>query len=114
MARVPETARIQYMGLWLLLHSNNLVPNSVRLFRGPSRQPRNSAHSGDAMSDRGVDGPAVGRMLRLGSMAATFSDSRSRQPVWRDVRAPHAASWHWASANTFQGASSECDFGALG
>src|SRR5215472_15963599 len=66
------------------------------------------------MSDRGVDGPAGGRMLRLGSMAATFSDSRSRQPVWRDVRAPPAASWHWASANTFQGASSECDLGALG
>jgi putative transposase len=24
--------------------------------------------------------------LRLGSMATTFSDSRSRQPIWRDVR----------------------------
>jgi hypothetical protein len=33
--------------------SNNLVPNSVRLFRGPARQPRNYA-----ISDRGVEGPA--------------------------------------------------------
>ena len=55
---------------------------------------RQMAVSGDAISDRGVDGPAGGRMLRLGSMATTISDSRSRQPVWRDVRTPPAASWH--------------------
>ena len=86
--------RQELLALHRRRRSNNLVPNSVRLFRGQARQPRNSAHSGDAISDRGVDGPAVGRMLRLGSMATTFSDSRSRQPVWRDVRAPPAASRH--------------------
>jgi len=60
------------MGLRPLLRSNNLVPNPVRHFCGPARQQRKSARGGDAMSDCGVDGPAVGRMLRLGSMAATI------------------------------------------
>jgi putative transposase len=53
-------------------------PNPLRLFCGSARQQRNSARSGDAVSNRRVDGPAVGRMLRLRSMAATISDSRSR------------------------------------
>jgi putative transposase len=60
----------------------------------PARQSRNFARRGDAVSDCGVDCPADSRMLRLGSMAATFSHSRPRQPLWRDIRPPRATPWH--------------------
>ena len=37
------------------------------------------------MSNRGMDGAADHRMLRVGSMAATISNSRPGQPLWRDI-----------------------------
>jgi hypothetical protein len=43
------------------------------------------------MSNRGVDGTANHRMLRLGSMAATISYLRAGQPLWRNIRAPRGA-----------------------
>src|SRR5215469_9106789 len=61
------------MGLRLLLRSDHLVSDATRLFCGPAPQQRNSARGGDAMSNRGVDGAADHRMLRVGSMAATIS-----------------------------------------
>jgi len=82
------------MGMRLLLRSNYLVPDTVRLFCGPARQQRNPTRGGDAMSDCRVDGAADHRMLRVGSMAATISNSRPGQPLSRDIRAPLAAPWH--------------------
>jgi len=62
----------------------------------------NPSRGSNAMSDRGLDGPTDSRKLRLGSMAATISNPRSRQMLCRCIRAPLAASWHRAGANAFQ------------
>src|SRR5215468_690677 len=69
------------MGMRLLLRSNRLVSDAVRLFCGPAPQQRNSARGRGAMSNRRVDGAADHRMLR--SMAATISNSRPGQPLAR-------------------------------
>jgi hypothetical protein len=73
------------IGLGDLLRLNHLVSDAARLFCGPAPQRRNSARGGDTMSNRGVDGAADHRMLRAGSMTATISNSRSAQPLWRDI-----------------------------
>src|SRR5215469_1535538 len=73
------------MGMRLLLRSNHLVSDAVRLFCGPAPQQRNSARGRGAMSNRRVDGAADHRMLR--SMAATISNSPPGQPLSRDIRA---------------------------
>jgi hypothetical protein len=59
-------------------------------------------------SDSGLDGPANRRMLRLGSSATAILDSRSRQPLWRELRSSRARSRHSASSYAVQVAPSQC------
>src|SRR5262249_30219989 len=75
LAVVPEAARLEYLGMRLLLRPNDHVQNAVRVLRDRSRQPASSPRGRDAESHRLVGGSANGRMLRLGSQASTISRS---------------------------------------
>ena len=75
LAIVSQSARLGDLGVRLLLHPNDHVQNAVRVLRDRSRQPASSTRPRDAKSHRLVDRSANGRMLRLGSQAATISRS---------------------------------------
>jgi len=75
LAVIPQAARLRDLGVRLLLRPNDHVSNAVRVLRDPSRQPAGSPRPCDAESHRLVGGSANGRMLRLGSQAATISRS---------------------------------------
>src|SRR5262247_4906517 len=75
LAVIPEAARLGDLGVRLLLHPNDHVQNAVRVLLDRSRQPASSPRGRDAESHRLVGGSANGRMLRLGSQAATISRS---------------------------------------
>src|SRR5262249_26070155 len=75
LAVVPEAERVGDLGVRLLLRPNDHVQNALRVLRDRSRQPASSPRARDAESHRLVGGSANGRMLRLGSQAATISRS---------------------------------------
>jgi hypothetical protein len=75
LAVVPEAAPLGDLGVRLLLRPNDHVQNAVRVLRDRSRQPAGCPRSRNAESHRLMGGSANGRMLRLGSQAATISCS---------------------------------------
>jgi hypothetical protein len=66
-------------------------------------------HCSDAASDSGLGRAANRGMLRLGSSATAILDSRSRQPLWRELRWSRAGSRNTASSYAVQVAPSLCD-----
>ena len=77
MARVPDAACIEHVGLRLFLGPGGPVPNASRLLRGSARQQRNPPRRSDAASNSGLGSPANRGMLRLGPGATAIFDSRS-------------------------------------
>jgi hypothetical protein len=75
LAGIPEAPRLGDLGVRFLLSPNDHVQTAVRVFRDPSCQPAGCPRARDAESHRLMGGPANGRMLRLGSQAATISRS---------------------------------------
>jgi hypothetical protein len=72
------------------------LPLGDRAF--PRRTQGDLPRCGDAASDGGLGRPANRRMLRLGSSATTILDTRSPQPLWRELRSPRAGSRNTASS----------------
>jgi hypothetical protein len=108
MARVPDAACIEHVGLRLFLCPDRPVPDASRLLRHPAREQGDLPRCSDAASDSGLGRAANRGMLRLGSSATAILDSRSRQPLWRELRSSRAGSRNTASSYTVQVAPSQC------
>jgi hypothetical protein len=114
MARVPDAACIEHVGLRLFLCPDRPVPDASRLLRHPAREQGDLPRCRDAASDSGLGRAANRGMLRLGSSAAAILDSRSRQPLRRELRSSRAGSRNTASSHTVQVAPSQCRRGQMG
>jgi hypothetical protein len=75
LAVIPEAEQVRDLGVRFLLRPNDHVQTALRVFRDPSCQPAGCPRSRNAESHRLMGGSANGRMLRLGSQAATISCS---------------------------------------
>jgi hypothetical protein len=86
MARVPDAACVEHVGLRLFLCPDGPVPDASRLLRHPAREQGDLPRCSDAASDSGLGRAANRGMLRLGSSATAILDSRSRRPLWGELR----------------------------
>jgi hypothetical protein len=108
MARVPDAACIEHVGLRLFLCPGGPVPDASRLLRHPAREQGDLPRCSDAASSSGLGRAANRGMRRLGSSATAIFDSRSRQPLWRELRSSRAGSWNTASSYVVQVAPTQC------
>jgi hypothetical protein len=108
MARVPDAARIEHVGLRLFLRPDGPVPDASRLLRHPAREQGDLPRCSDAASDSRLGRAANRGMLRLGSRATAILDSRSRQPLRPELRSSRAGSGNTASSYAVQVAPSQC------
>jgi pimeloyl-ACP methyl ester carboxylesterase len=108
MARVPDAACIEHVGLRLFLCPDGLVPDASRLLRHPACEQGDLPRCSDPASDSRLGRAANRGMLRLGSSAAAILDSRSRQPLWRELRSSRAGSRNTTSSYAVQVTPSQC------
>jgi hypothetical protein len=108
MARVPDAACIEHVGLRLFSVSRPSCSRRFTLLRHPAREQGDLPHRSDAASDGRLGRAANRGMLRLGSSATAILDSRSRQPLWRELRSSRAGARNTASSYAVQVASNQC------
>jgi Integrase core domain len=102
MARVPDAACIEHVGLRLFSVSRPSCSRRFTLLRHPAREQGDLPRRSDAASDGRLGRAANRGMLRLGSSATAILDSRSRQPLWRELRSSRAGARNTASSYAFR------------
>jgi hypothetical protein len=93
-ANISEASCVEHMGLRLLLRPDPPVRHASRFLRNPAHQPGSPPRRCHSPPDRRMAGATNSRKLCVGSETASIYDSRSRQPLWPELRSPVKAPRH--------------------